>query len=77
MMEMRSRPLLYRLNFLRSLPMRLRVVLIFWLIIAGITLWVTNNLLTDRFTQKIQNEAELRLALYSGNLQSELQRIVI
>ena len=77
MMEMRVRPLLYRLNFLRSLPMRLRVVLIFWLIIAGITLWVTNNLLTDRFTQKIQNEAELRLALYSGNLQSELQRTSI
>ena len=77
MMEMRFRPLLYRMNFLRSLPMRSRIVLIFWLIIAGISLWVTNNFLTDRFTQKIQNEAELRLALYSGNLQSELQRTSI
>ena len=77
MMEMRFKPLLYRLNFLRSLPMRLRIILIFWLIIAGISLWLTNNLLTDRFTQKIQNEAELRLALYSGNLQSELQRTSI
>lgn len=77
MTEMRFRLMLYRLNFLRSLPMRSRVVLIFWLIIAGISLWVTNNLLTDRFTQKIQNEAELRLALYSGNLQSELQRTSI
>ena len=71
---MRARPLLHHLNFLRSLPLKLRAVLVLWLIVTGFTLWVTNKLMTDRFTQTIRNEAELRLALYSGNLQSELQR---
>ncbi|MAI57672.1 MAG: two-component system sensor histidine kinase [Rhodobacteraceae bacterium] len=77
MTETPARSLLYHLNFLRSLPWRSRVVLVLWLIVAGITLWVTNNLLTDRFTQAIRNKSELRLALYSGNLQSELQRTSI
>jgi two-component system C4-dicarboxylate transport sensor histidine kinase DctB len=35
---------------------------------------VTNRLLTERFTETTRNRAELRLALYSGNMISELQR---
>jgi two-component system C4-dicarboxylate transport sensor histidine kinase DctB len=35
---------------------------------------VTNSWLTDRFTEATRNRAEVRLALYSGNLISELQR---
>ncbi|WP_157056442.1 ATP-binding protein [Pseudorhodobacter aquimaris] len=35
---------------------------------------VTNSWLTDRFTEATRNRAELRLALYTGNLISELQR---
>lgn len=35
---------------------------------------VTNDWLTDRFTESTRNRAEVRLALYSGNLISELQR---
>ncbi len=31
-------------------------------------------LLTDRFTETTRNRAEVRLALYTGNLLSELQR---
>ena len=31
------------------------------------TVWVTNRLLTDRFTESTRNRAELRLALYSGH----------
>ena len=44
------------------------------IIIATITVVVTNKLLTDRFTETTRNRAELRLALYSGNVVSELQR---
>ncbi len=35
---------------------------------------VTNRFLSDRFTETTRNKAELRLALYSGNMISELQR---
>ena len=35
---------------------------------------VTNRYLSDRFTETTRNRAELRLALYSGNMISELQR---
>ncbi|SHJ31411.1 two-component system, NtrC family, C4-dicarboxylate transport sensor histidine kinase DctB [Palleronia salina] len=36
--------------------------------------WFTNILLTERFTESTRNRAEVRLALYSGNLMSALQR---
>nr|WP_246040605.1 ATP-binding protein [Roseovarius arcticus] len=39
--------------------------------------FVTNRLLTDRFTQNTRNRAELRLVLYSGNLLSELRQNAI
>lgn len=42
--------------------------------LAGLVLYLTNDLLTERFTEATRNRAELRLALYSGNLISELQR---
>jgi two-component system, NtrC family, C4-dicarboxylate transport sensor histidine kinase DctB len=35
---------------------------------------VTNRFLSERFTETTRNKAELRLALYSGNMISELQR---
>ncbi|MCB1365544.1 MAG: sensor histidine kinase [Rhodobacteraceae bacterium] len=53
-------------------PMRLAIALV--LIAAAATVWVTNRLLTDRFTATTRSRAELRLALYGGNLLSELQR---
>ncbi len=37
-------------------------------------IWASNVLLTERFSEAVRNRAELRLALYSGNIQSELQR---
>lgn len=36
--------------------------------------YVTNQLLTERFTETTRNRAEVRLTLYVGNLMSELQR---
>ena len=40
---------------------------------VGVVL-VTNRWLSERFTETTRNRAELRLALYSGNLTAELQR---
>ena len=37
----------------------------------------TNRFLTDRFTETTRNRAELRLALYSGNLMAELRQNAI
>ncbi len=46
-------------------------------VLAVATVWVTNLTLTDRFTESTRNRSELRLALYSGNLLSELRRNAI
>ena len=42
--------------------------------LAVIVVLVTNSWLTTRFSETTRNRAEVRLALYSGNLLSELQR---
>ena len=55
-----------------SRPLRLVVMTI--MLVAGVTLYFTNIWLSDRFTETTRNRAELRLALYSGNITSELQR---
>ena len=54
-----------------------RLALGLLMVIAVVTIAVTNRLLTDRFTETTRNRAELRLALYSGNLLSELRRNAI
>ena len=56
---------------------RVRIAVALVLILATATVWTTNRLLTDRFTNSTRNRAELRLALYSGNLLSELRRNAI
>ena len=58
-----------------SWPVRLALILLTAAAIA--TVYVTNHLLTDRFTQNTRNRAELRLVLYSGNLLSELRQNAI
>ena len=58
----------------RATGWRIRVALIILLVIAVATILTTNRLLTDRVTETTLNRAELRLALYSGNLLSELRR---
>ena len=42
--------------------------------LAVVVVLVTNSWLTARFSETTRNRAEVRLALYSGNLLSELQR---
>ncbi len=67
------------LNRLRGAPLgwRPRLAIIALLIATVITVWITNSLLTSRFTESTRNRAELRLTLYSGNLLSELRRNAI
>ncbi|XDA99765.1 ATP-binding protein [Sulfitobacter sp. LCG007] len=56
---------------------RVRTALALLLVLAVATVYVTNRLLTDRFTESTRTRAELRLALYSGNLLSELRQSAI
>ncbi len=56
---------------------RVRAALVLLFLLALATIFVTNNLLMDRFTQSTRNRAELRLALYSGNLLAELRQNAI
>ncbi len=67
------------LSRLRGAPLgwRPRLAIIALLIATVITVWITNSLLTSRFTESTRNRAELRLTLYSGNLLSELRRNAI
>ena len=51
---------------------RLAVVTLFLALAA--TVWMTNSWLTQRFTESTRNRADMRLALYSASLLSELQR---
>lgn len=52
----------------------LRVLLVLFLIVALAAIWVSNAWFTQRFTETTRNRAEIRLAIYSGTVQSELQR---
>ncbi len=56
---------------------RLKLAVVLLIIVAITTVAVTNRWLSDRFTESTRNRAELRLALYSGNLVSELQRTAV
>ena len=60
-----------------AISWRVRVALLLVLMAAMATVWVTNRLLSDRFTASTRYRADLRLALYSGNLLSELRRNAI
>lgn len=61
----------------RTLGWRARLALVVMAAAAVTIVAVTNSLLTDRFTENTRNRAELRLALYSGNLLSELRQNAI
>lgn len=61
----------------RTFSWRVRLALVVLLAVVAVTVWQTNRLLTNRFTQTTKNRAELRLALYSGNLLSELRQNAI
>ena len=53
---------------------RVRSVMVLVISIAVAVVWWTNQLLTERFTESTRTRAEVRLALYSGNVLTELKR---
>ncbi|MFV0409304.1 MAG: ATP-binding protein [Paracoccus sp. (in: a-proteobacteria)] len=57
-----------------SNPWVLRLALVVLVAVAGLVLWATNEWLTERFSETTRVRAELRSTLYTGQLQSELQR---
>ncbi len=76
--RMATRPTQKRLSErTRTVGWRVRIALGILTVVAVVTVVMTNKLLTDRFTETTRNRAELRLALYSGNLLSELRRSAI
>lgn len=51
-----------------------RLLVLALVLVAGGVVYISDRLLTERFTERTRNSAEVRLALYSANLLSELQR---
>jgi len=58
----------------QGLPWRIKLAVALLILLAVVVVLVSNRLLTDRYTADTRNRAEVRLALYTGNLISELQR---
>ena len=56
---------------------RLRLAVLALCLMGAATIYVTNILLTERFTEATRNRAEVRLTLYVANLMAELQRNAI
>lgn len=57
-----------------ALSWRIRLGFLAVAALAVAVVWITNDLLTERYTVSTRNRAEVRQALYSGNLLSELRR---
>ncbi len=57
-----------------GLPWRAKLVVVLLVLLAIVVVLVSNRLLTDRYTADTRSRAEVRLALYTGNLMAELQR---
>lgn len=53
---------------------RVKLAIVLMVVLAVGVVLVTNRWLSERFTENTRTRAELRLALYSGNMVSELQR---
>lgn len=58
----------------QGISWRIKLVIAVMILLAVGVVLVTNRWLSERFTETTRNRAELRLALYSGNMISELQR---
>jgi len=57
-----------------GLPWRAKLAVALLVVLAVVVVLVSNRLLTDRYTADTKSRAEVRLALYTGNLMAELQR---
>ena len=61
----------------QGISWRAKMVIALLVLFAVAVVLTTNRWLSDRFTDTTRNRAELRLALYSGNMISELQRTAV
>ena len=61
----------------QGMSWRAKVVIALLVLFAVAVVLTTNRWLSDRFTDTTRNRAELRLALYSGNMITELQRTAV
>lgn len=59
---------------MRTVPWAVRLALVGLFVLALLLVWTTNQVLTQRFSESSRSEADLQLALFSGNLNSELER---
>jgi two-component system C4-dicarboxylate transport sensor histidine kinase DctB len=57
-----------------GIPLWGRAAVAVLVVVAVVSTWFLNGWLSSSFTDSTRNRAELRLVLYSGNIQSELQR---
>lgn len=57
-----------------GLSWRVKLIVGLLVLLAVAVVLVSNRLLTDRYTADTRSRAEVRLALYTGNLMAELQR---
>ena len=57
-----------------GLPWRAKLAVVLLVILAVLVVLLSNRLLADRYTADTRSRAEVRLALYTGNLMAELQR---
>lgn len=53
---------------------RVKIAVVAIIVVAVAVVLVTNRWMSERFTESTRSRAELRLALYSGNMLTELQR---
>jgi len=58
----------------QGLPLGVKIVVAFLILVAVGVVIVSNRWLTERFVETTRNRSDVRLALYTGNLVSELQR---
>jgi len=58
-------------------PWWLRALVIAFIACAVSVIWYTNAFLSDRFAETTRNRADVRLALYTGHVMSELQRTAV
>ncbi len=58
----------------QGITWRVKLVIALLVLVAIGVVLVTNRWLSERFTETTRNRTDLRLALYSGNIISELQR---
>ncbi|MCL4674568.1 MAG: sensor histidine kinase [Pararhodobacter sp.] len=54
-----------------------KILVALLVVVAAVVVWILDDWLSENFTVDTRNRAELRLVLYAGNIEAELQRTQI